>query len=87
MVVCRDEEKPLAIVQLLASIPAGQQVLCFTASVESTHRLSVLLQILQQASKIAASTSIIEYSSNLSQQERDKLMSAVKQGRSAMFVV
>jgi ATP-dependent RNA helicase DDX51/DBP6 len=87
MIVCREDEKPLAVMQLLSSIPSGQQILCFTASIESTHRLALLLQILQNSTQAAVSTSIIEYSSSLSQQERDKLMSAVKQGRSALCVL
>ncbi len=65
-------DKPLALLQLLQSFALGSHavpVLIFTASVQATHRLCRLLQVLLAADGVA----VAEYSSALPQAARSKV--------------
>lgn len=92
LIVCKEEYKPLILLHLLENVVGGRQVLCFTASVESTHRLVLLLQFLrefrqQNDSVYLKELKICEYSSQLSQTERDRILGDVRAGKPIMFVL
>jgi len=60
------------------------QVLVFTKSLETTHRLAVLLKLLADA--MGVHLPVIEYSAQLSQQEREKLIKDFKSGSLSVYV-
>eukprot|EP01135_Chromosphaera_perkinsii_P005846 Nk52_evm6s368 gene=Nk52_evmTU6s368 len=72
MLVCSAGEKPLVLVHFLKSLKM-ERVLCFTSSLESTHRLYLLL-------KGFSDISVAEFSSNLTPEERRKIISKFKRG-------
>lgn len=81
--VCTAEQKPLVLVALLLQHISearvnddglGNMVVVFTSSLDSTHRLARLLQLLWSAAGYGPTTAIAEFSSALSQKQRTKLM-------------
>jgi len=80
LVVCKEEVKPLVLLMLLTDLRKANenQILVFTSSLETTHRLSVLLKILSES--LSEKLSVVEYSSHLTQTERDKLIVDFKSG-------
>ena len=81
-VVCTAEQKPVV---LCASILQERQrqekgiIVVFTASVESTHRLARLLQLIWEAAGYGKQTAVTEFSSALSQEQRSALVSRSKE--------
>jgi len=82
IVECTAEQKPLVLLAFLleqASIDDqnNQQgiAIVFTSSVDSTHRLARLLQLLYAKANYGESNSIAEFSSALTQKQRSDLMS------------
>lgn len=86
-VECAAGQKPLVLLALLLdltrvarenkSVSDGSSsgiVVVFTSSVDSTHRLSRLLQLLWGAARLGNTSSIAEFSSALSQKQRSKLI-------------
>ncbi|XP_063901335.1 ATP-dependent RNA helicase DDX51-like [Zophobas morio] len=69
-IVCSTLEKPLVLVYLLQKLNF-KNVLCFTSSVESTHRLFLLL-------KLFGGISVAEYSSLLPQKTKEHVLEAFK---------
>jgi ATP-dependent RNA helicase DDX51/DBP6 len=82
--VCNAEQKPLVLLALLldqaemnkkASINDGNSlVVVFTSSLDSTHRLARLLQILWVTAGYGPVTAVAEFSSALTQQQRTSLI-------------
>jgi len=80
--ICTAEQKPLVLLALLLqhlkSIAEDgndkNMVVVFTSSLDSTHRLARLLQLLWNAAGYGPTTAIAEFSSALSQKQRSKLM-------------
>jgi ATP-dependent RNA helicase DDX51/DBP6 len=76
-IVCEIEEKALLIEQLMAEFPS---ILCFTRSVETAHRLSLLLQLL------GYSNSVTEFVGTLPQKQRVRLLTQFKSGEIRVVV-
>ena len=80
--VCTAEQKPLVLLSLLlqhmteASEKGNDRSMAvvFTSSLDSTHRLARLLQLLWNAAGYGPTGEIAEFSSALSQKQRSKLM-------------
>ena len=72
MVVCDAGEKPLVVLHFLLT-KGFRSTLCFTSSVESTHRLFRLLQMY-------GGFSVSEFSSSLPQLERTKILQDFRDG-------
>jgi ATP-dependent RNA helicase DDX51/DBP6 len=81
IVECSAEQKPLVLLSFLL----GQDLLdnqnnhrgivvVFTSSIDSTHRLARLLQLMYAAAGRGKTTSVAEFSSALTQKQRAKLM-------------
>lgn len=83
--VCSAEQKPLVLLALLlehaemnkkGSMNDGNSIIVvFTSSLDSTHRLARLLQILWAAAGYGPVTAVAEFSSALTQQQRASLIS------------
>jgi len=76
---CTAEQKPLVLVALILeqfqlAKEEANLVVVFTSSLDSTHRLVRLLQLIWAAAKIGEQTAIGEFSSALSQKQRSALM-------------
>jgi len=82
MVECTAEQKPLVLLACLLEQGLLDKtnnwkngiVVVFTSSVDSTHRLARLLQLLWSMAKYGKSTCVVEFSSALTQKQRAKLM-------------
>lgn len=69
------EQKPLFLLSLLLEHKAqGSILVVFTASLDSTHRLARLLQLLWRESGIGDPSCVAEFSSALNQAQRSKLV-------------
>jgi ATP-dependent RNA helicase DDX51/DBP6 len=74
-VECTAEQKPLFLLALLLEHKRqGSILVVFTASLDSTHRLARLLQLLWKASGIGDPSCVAEFSSALSQTQRTSLV-------------
>lgn len=83
--VCKSEQKPLVLLALLLEQAEMNKnasnncensiVVVFTSSLDSTHRLARLLQILWAAAGYGPVTSVAEFSSALTQHQRSSLIS------------
>jgi len=78
MTVCTLENKPLVLLHLLKT-RNFTKVLCFTASVESTHRLYRLLELFGEVS-------VAEYSSTLPPAKRTAILADFRNGRTTMII-
>uniref|UniRef100_A0A6B2L0Q4 ATP-dependent RNA helicase n=1 Tax=Arcella intermedia TaxID=1963864 RepID=A0A6B2L0Q4_9EUKA len=83
IVQCHQDEKPLFLYMLMSHFKA-QQVLCFTSSVESAHRLCLLINIL--AEDLKSDLRAVEYSSNIPTKQLNRLMEDIKAGK-VKFIV
>ncbi|XP_048588349.1 ATP-dependent RNA helicase DDX51-like [Nematostella vectensis] len=72
MAVCKNGEKPLMVLFLLLKC-GFKGVLCFTSSLEATHRLYLLI-------KLYGEVAVAEYSSSLTPQQRRGILRDFKQG-------
>ena len=78
-VVCQSTgEKPLVLVHLLQTLKLTQ-TLCFTKSVEATHRLFILLKYMNI-------NDVFEYSSTLSQASRTNILQQFRSGNIKLYV-
>jgi len=82
IVECKAEQKPLVLLAFLleqATIDAQNNqhgiAVVFTSSVDSTHRLARLLQLLYAKAGYGNTSSVAEFSSALTQTQRSKLIS------------
>lgn len=81
-VECTAEQKPIVLLALLldqltpqqSQSSSKQSVIVFTASLDSTHRLARLLQLLWVSAGYGEPDSVVEFSSALNQHERSALM-------------
>lgn len=78
LVQCEANEKPLMLLELLEGLK-GQKSIVFTSSLESTHRVCLLLQSFGIAN-------VEEYSSQLSQKQRVALLTECQEGRVDVLV-
>eukprot|EP00850_Spirogloea_muscicola_P011401 SM000070S21367 [mRNA] locus=s70:635755:638960:- [translate_table: standard] len=78
--VCRAGEKPLCLLALLHHLPLATTIV-FTASVEATHRLFVLLQSFE-----GLPVRVVEYSSLQHQRARSASLGDFKSGRAHVLV-
>jgi ATP-dependent RNA helicase DDX51/DBP6 len=78
MVLCDMNEKPLIVLYLMLHQHMSA-TLCFTSSVETTHRLYRLLQL-------HGGISVAEYSSQLSQKERHEIINQFCRGKIQLLV-
>jgi ATP-dependent RNA helicase DDX51/DBP6 len=95
-VECTAEQKPIVLLALLlerldlASSRASSTkkvVAVFTSSVDSTHRLARLLQLLWKSAGFGDPDAIAEFSSSLNQQERSLLMKRCESGNTGLSVI
>ncbi len=84
MVVCRNEVKPVVLAYLINKLKLSQ-TLCFTSSLEATHRLTLLLRAL--ITEHAVQFHFAEYSSNLAQHERERMLKQFKDGTINLYVM
>jgi ATP-dependent RNA helicase DDX51/DBP6 len=75
IVECTAEQKPLFLLALLRDYnQEGSILVVFTSSLDSTHRLARLLQLLWKASGAGEASCVAEFSSALSQDQRSHLV-------------
>lgn len=83
-VACELAQKPLVVARLLAlEEHAGKQVLIFTQSVDSTHRLAVFLGLFGLTEQ---KLSVAEYSSSLTQAQRGKVIRRFRKNKIQVVV-
>ncbi|CAO3673449.1 unnamed protein product [Umbelopsis ramanniana] len=87
MIVCPSDQKPMLVLHLLYNLNV-KAALCFTKSVESAHRLFMLITFFERArgkqddGKIVAA----EYSSDLTQSARRSILKKFKQGEIRLLI-
>jgi ATP-dependent RNA helicase DDX51/DBP6 len=92
MIITSSSFKPLIVIHLINNQKISS-ALCFTKSVDSAHRLNKLIELFQEIylkennKKICSNLISKEYSSDLSQDERKKLLKNFKNGKIKMYVV
>lgn len=95
-VECTAEQKPVVLVALIldalneakeTKTTSKGVVVVFTSSLDSTHRLVRLLQLLWVASKLGDASMIAEFSSSLNQKERTMLITRCKDKKDILSVV
>jgi ATP-dependent RNA helicase DDX51/DBP6 len=94
-VECTAEQKPIALLALLLEqiqlAPSDTSrkhiIVVFTASLDSTHRLARLLQLLWGSAGYGDPSLVAEFSSALNQTQRSKLMARCNDPRDAVSVV
>ncbi|KAJ1653105.1 ATP-dependent RNA helicase dbp6 [Dispira simplex] len=82
------EEKPIALWHLMQQKP-NQAVVCFTHSVESAHRLYQLMEFCNQivlADESASPVPVAEYSSDLTDNHRRRLLDQFKAGEIRLLI-
>lgn len=84
LTVCTEQHKPLLLLYLLTRFKDAQ-TLCFVASIETAHRLSLLLKFLH-AEQFLNGNPIYEYSSSLTQQERNSIIMKFKTGAPGVII-
>ncbi|KAI8504948.1 ATP-dependent RNA helicase ddx51 [Branchiostoma belcheri] len=77
-VSCTAADKPLVVLHLLLN-QKFQHVLCFTGSLESTHRLYLL-------AKLFGGVTVAEFSSNLAPERRTKILTKFRTGKIQLIV-
>jgi ATP-dependent RNA helicase DDX51/DBP6 len=97
LVHCTAEQKPLVTISLILDERLMNEkmnnnrndcciVVIFTASLDSTHRLARLLQLLWARAGYGEASEIAEYSSALSQKQRERLLQRCSDGSVAAIV-
>lgn len=84
LTVCTEQHKPLLLLHILTKFK-DKQVLCFVSSLETAHRLSLLLRLLN-AEPLLNGAPIYEYSSSLPQQERNQILLKFKAGTPGVII-
>ena len=95
MVECTIQQKALVLLALIiedlnasrsSKEEIGNTVAVFTASLDSTHRLARLLQLLWASSGFGPANEVAEFSSQLNQKERSSLVRQCSQGEIKVVV-
>ena len=95
-VECTAEQKPIVLLALLLerlhvkekSKPEGKSVIViFTQSVDSTHRLARLFQLLWATAGYGPPSAVVEFSSALNQKERSHLMARCNDPEDSVSIV
>ena len=89
---CKAEQKPIVLLALLLEILEKKKdekrtVVVFTSSVNSTHRLARLLQLLWIRGEFGNSHAVAEFSSALNQSERTALMARCRDPNDSVSVL
>ena len=84
LTVCTEQHKPLLLLHILQQFKDAQ-TLCFVGSIETAHRLTLLLKFLH-AEKFLNGHPIYEYSSSLTQQERNQIILKFKAGAPGVII-
>lgn len=84
LTVCTEQHKPLLLLHILQQFK-DSQTLCFVGSIETAHRLTLLLKFLH-AEQFLNGHPIHEYSSSLSQQERNQIILKFKAGTPGVII-
>lgn len=84
LTVCTEQHKPLLLLHILQQFKDGQ-TLCFVGSIETAHRLTLLLKFLH-AEQFLDGHPIYEYSSSLTQQERNQIILKFKGGAPGVII-
>jgi ATP-dependent RNA helicase DDX51/DBP6 len=81
MIVCPSDQKPMLVLHLLYNLNV-KAALCFTKSVESAHRLFMLITFFARARGDTENGKVLaaEYSSDLTQSARRSILKKFKQG-------
>ncbi|KAJ5079215.1 atp-dependent RNA helicase ddx51 [Anaeramoeba ignava] len=82
-IICQEEQKPLYLYALLErlSIQNKEQTLCFTGSVEATHRLFYLVKLMSKEK-----FKVQEYSSSLNSKKREEILKKFHRGEINVLV-
>ncbi|XP_076819227.1 ATP-dependent RNA helicase DDX51-like isoform X2 [Clavelina lepadiformis] len=83
MIKCSAGDKPLIILHIVLPL---KRVLCFAGTVETTRRLSVLLQMYAETSGDHKEFKCMEFSSNLPSARRSKILKDFKSGNINVLV-
>src|SRR5438105_6125629 len=86
MIVTESSQKPLIVLHIHHNLKI-KSALCFTKSVESAHRLALLIQFFEKIHRPEGKFIASEYSSDLSQQERKNILKRFKGGELKLCVV
>lgn len=93
-VECTAEQKPLMLLGLLferclrgRDNPRNGLVVVFTSSLDSTHRLARLLQLLWGTAQLGNPACVAEYSSSLKQHQRTELVAKCNDPNSVISIV
>jgi ATP-dependent RNA helicase DDX51/DBP6 len=84
LTVCTEQHKPLLLLHILTTFQ-NTQTLCFVGSIETAHRLTLLLKFLH-AEHFLNNHPIYEYSSSLTQQERNQIILKFKSGAPGVII-
>jgi ATP-dependent RNA helicase DDX51/DBP6 len=84
LTVCTEQHKPLLLLHLLMQYKDAQ-TLCFVRSIDTAHRLTLLLKFLH-AEEFLNGHPIYEYSSSLTQQERNQIILKFKSGAPGVII-
>jgi ATP-dependent RNA helicase DDX51/DBP6 len=88
MVESTAEQKPFFLLSLLIECKRADQIaVVFTASLDSTHRLARLLQLLWKASGVGDASCITEFSSALNQSQRSSLVKRCNETKEISVIV
>jgi ATP-dependent RNA helicase DDX51/DBP6 len=72
---CTAPQKPLVLLSLLMKYKSKDKLcVVFTSSLDSTHRLTRLLQLVWKEAKLGSVSAVAEFSSALNQNQRSKLL-------------
>ncbi|CAG8480773.1 5060_t:CDS:10 [Paraglomus occultum] len=85
MIITESSQKPLIVLHILHNLEI-KSALCFTKSVESAHRLALLIQFFEQMHRPEGKFTASEYSSDLSQQERTNILKRFKEGELKLLI-
>lgn len=91
-VECKPQQKPLILIALLQELHESSScenqkvIVVFTSSIDSSHRLSRLLQLLWGSAGYGETAEIAEYNSNLKQKYRQKILERCAMGKIRVLV-
>ncbi|CAG8478998.1 2286_t:CDS:10, partial [Paraglomus brasilianum] len=85
MIVIESSQKPLIVLHIIHNLKI-KSALCFTKSVESAHRLALLIQFFEKIHRPEGKFTASEYSSDLSQQERTNILKRFKDGELKLLI-
>ena len=92
VVECKEQQKPLVLIalvqELCTAIESNEQkiIVVFTKSIDSTHRLARLLQILWGSAGYGSTSEIAEYNGNIKQKHRQQILERCTEGKIKVLV-